>query len=273
MEKIFSTLPLVFFLFFFQCTPALSQSPAPAPTPPVRAPAPPTPAPVPPTPALVPTAQVPALSGPSNIIAILLKARQYTTFIRLLKSTQVADQLNSQIDNSNQGLTVFAPTDSAFSNLKTGMLNSLTDEQKIQLIQFHVISSFFSVSKFQTASNPLKTEAGSEEQFPLNVTATGNQVNITTDMVNATVASTVYTDKQLAIYEVDKVLLPQGLFAPPPPAPAPLKPKKLPASNSPPSDDTTTPSADTSDGIHLSRHELCSISNIVLVLAVFVLSV
>ncbi|XP_022888966.1 fasciclin-like arabinogalactan protein 12 [Olea europaea var. sylvestris] len=241
MKQIFSTLPLVFFLFFFQCTPAFSQSLAPAPTPPVLAPPPPTPAPVPPPPALVPTAVVPALSGPTNINAILQKAKQYTTLIRLLKSTQIGDQINSRLDNSNQGFTIFAPTDSAFSNLKPGMLNSLTDQQKIDLILFHVLPSFFSVSQFQTASNPLRTQAGTEEQFPLNVIATGNQVNITSDMVNTTVASTVYADKQLAVYEVDKVLLPKGLFVPPPPAPAPLKPKKLPASNSSDADDITTP--------------------------------
>ncbi|CAA2953295.1 fasciclin-like arabinogalactan protein 11 [Olea europaea var. sylvestris] len=269
MKQIFSTFPLVFFLFFFHCPPALSQSPAPAPTPPVRAPAPPTPAPVPPPPALVPTALVPVLPGPTNINAILGKAKQYTTFIRLLKSTQVDDQLNSQLDNSNQGLTIFAPTDSAFNNLKQGMLNSLTDQQKILLIQFHILPSFFSVPKLQTASNPLRTQVGNDEQFPLDITASGNQVNITTDMVNATVVSTVYTDKQLAVYEVDKVLLPHGLFASPTPAPAPLKPKKLPASKPPPSDDDTTP-VKTSDGIHLSQQTLRSISSIVLVLAAFV---
>ncbi|CAI9762066.1 unnamed protein product [Fraxinus pennsylvanica] len=240
MKHLFSTFPLVFFfLFFLQCTPALSQSPAPAPSPPAPVPVTPLPAPVPPPPAPVPPALVPVLPGPTNIIAILGKAKQYTSFIRLLKTTQLADQLNSQLDNSNQGFTIFAPTDVAFSNLKQGMLNSLTDQQKIQLIQFHVLPSFFSVSQFQTASNPLRTQVGNDEQFPLNVTTTGNQVNITTDTVNATVAT-----------------------------PAPLKPKKLPASNPPPSDDTTP--VKTSDGIHLSQHALRSISSIVLVLAAFV---
>ncbi|KAL2487462.1 Fasciclin-like arabinogalactan protein 11 [Abeliophyllum distichum] len=244
MKQIISTFPLVFFfLFFIYCTPTFSQSPAQAPAPP----------------------------GPTNVTAILEKASQYTTFIRLLKTTQVADQLNTQLNNSNQGLTIFAPADNAFTNLKPGTLNSLTDQQKIELIQYHVLPSFFSVSQFQTASNPLRTQAGgSDGQFPLNITTTGNQVNITTGMVNATVANTVYTDDQLAVYQVDQVLLSHGLFTPPPPAPAPSKHKKHPSSDSPSGSDDTT-HVDSSGGICLSQHALRAMSSIILVLAAFCL--
>ncbi|KAL4326793.1 hypothetical protein AHAS_Ahas13G0035600 [Arachis hypogaea] len=50
---------------------------------------------------------------------------------------------------------------------------------------------------------------------------------MTTGIVNATVGGTVYTDRQLAVYQVDKVLLPRDFFEakPPAPAPAPLKAK------------------------------------------------
>nr|GMD71228.1 fasciclin-like arabinogalactan protein 11 [Ipomoea batatas] len=155
----------------------------------------------------------PAPSGPTNITKILEKAGQFTTFMRLLKITQVSDQINNQLNNSNQGLTVFAPTDNAFSGLKAGTLNSLTDQEKVELVQFHVLSSFFSMSQFQTASNPLKTQAGdSAGSFPLNVTTAGNQVNVSTGVVDSTVANTVYTDGQLAVYQVDKVLLPISLI-------------------------------------------------------------
>ncbi|KAK3033707.1 hypothetical protein RJ639_034482 [Escallonia herrerae] len=199
MKQLLSSVSLLV-IIFLSCTTAMAQSPA----------------------------QAPAPSGPDNVTGILEKAGQYTTFIRLLKSTQVGDQINTQLNNSNQGLTIFAPTDNAFSNLKSGTLNSLSDQQKVQLIQFHVIPSFLSASQFQTASNPLRTQAGggSNAQFPLNVTTSGNQVNITTGIVNATVANTVYTDNQLAVYQVDQVLLPLDFFVTPAPAPAPSKPKK-----------------------------------------------
>lgn len=177
-----------------------------------------------------------------------------------MKGTQVADQINTQLNNSNQGLTVFAPTDNAFSTLKAGTLNSLTDQQKVQLIQFHVVPNFLSISQFQTVSNPLRTQAGNSNngEFPLNVTTSGNQVNVSTGIVDATVANTVYTDNQLAVYQVDKVLLPLDIFAPPSPAeaPAPAKSKKkasADAADSPSSDDA---SLDSSDAVSLMRRAM-----------------
>ncbi|XP_054802818.1 fasciclin-like arabinogalactan protein 11 [Prosopis cineraria] len=207
------------------------------------------------------SAQTPALApapaGPTNITKILEKAGQFTTFIKILKATQVADTINNQLNNSNQGLTIFAPTDNAFTNLKPGTLNSINSQEQLQLVQFHVLSSLYTMSQFQTASNPLRTQAGNSDkgEFPLNVTTSGNQVNITTGVVNATVANTIYTDKQFAVYQVDQVLLPLALFGPPPtaaPAPAPTKPEKnVRASDAPSGSSDTT--VDTSDAVGLDR--------------------
>ncbi|KAL1223119.1 Fasciclin-like arabinogalactan protein 11 [Cardamine amara subsp. amara] len=172
-------------------------------------------------------APAPTPSGPTNITAILEKAGQYTTFIRLLKSTQASDQINTQLNSSSSnGLTVFAPTDNAFNSLKSGTLNSLSDQQKVQLVQFHVLPNLLTMPQFQTVSNPLRTQAGDGQngKFPLNITSSGNQVNITTGVVSATVANSVYSDKQLAIYQVDQVLLPLAMFgSSSAPAPAPEK--------------------------------------------------
>ncbi|CAN4100893.1 unnamed protein product [Withania somnifera] len=166
------------------------------------------------------SAPAPAPSGPANITKILEKAGQFTTFIRLLKTTQAGDQINTQLNNSKQGMTVFAPTDNAFSSLTAGTLNTLSPQQQVQLVQFHVLPTFISMSQFQTVSNPLRTQAGdtSPGDFPLNVTTSGNQVNVSTGVVDATVANTVYTD----------VLQPMSIFASPSPdtAPAPA-PEKL----------------------------------------------
>ncbi|KAH6814058.1 FASCICLIN-like arabinogalactan-protein 11 [Perilla frutescens var. frutescens] len=184
-------------LFLLHCTTTLAQTPAPAP------------------------------AGPTNITQILEKAGQFTTLIRLFKITQVGDQINTQLNNSNQGLTVFAPTDNAFSTLPAGTLNSLSDQQKVSLVQFHIIPTFLTTTQFQTVSNPLRTQAGDSANgaFPLNVTTAGNQVNITTGVNDATVANTIYTDNQLAVYQVDKVLLPLSIFGSPSPAAAPEAPK------------------------------------------------
>ena len=110
-----------------------------------------------------------ASSSPADIVAILRKARKFSTFIGLLKSTQMDAEINSELKKkSNAGFTIFAPTDSAFSDLKTGTLNSFTDNQKAALTKFHIINSFLTISQFQTlwhgmnctVSNPLCTNYG-----------------------------------------------------------------------------------------------------------------
>lgn len=175
-------------------------------------------------------APAPGPPGPTNVTKVLEKAGQFTLFIRLLKATSVADQIDHQLNDTNNGMTLFAPTDNAFSSLSSGTLNSLNDQEKVALIQFHVIPTYVSLSQFQTVSNPLRTNAGDSSRFeyPLNVTTFGNSVNISSGITNTSVSGTVYTDGQLAVYQVDKVLLPWDLFGakPPAPAPAPEKPKK-----------------------------------------------
>ncbi|CBI32722.3 unnamed protein product, partial [Vitis vinifera] len=193
--------PVLLLILFLQCTRTSGQSSAPAPAP----------------------------AGPTNITAILEKAGQYTTFIRLLKSTQMDDRINIQLNNSNQGLTIFAPTDNAFSNLKAGTLNSFTDQQKAQLVQFHVVNS---------------------GDFSLNITTSGNQVNMTSGLTNTSVANTVYTDGQLAVYQIDQVLLPMGVVRPSAPPPETPKPKKAASPSDAPSDSTPA-SVDSSDATRL----------------------
>ncbi|PON80388.1 FAS1 domain containing protein [Trema orientale] len=213
----------------------LAQTPAKTPTKPA------VPAPVQPpaqsitpvqAPSEVPLVQAPprkAKPEPTNVTKILDKAGGFSVFIRILRSTQVINQIENQLNVSNS-LTIFAPTNGAFSGLKAGTLNSLSTEQKVQLVQYHILPSFVSLSNFQTLSNPVRTQASNTDEYPLNITTQGNWVNISTGLVNTSVSGTVYADSQLAIYKVDRVLLPLGIFAPRPKAPAPApalaKPKK-----------------------------------------------
>ncbi|KAI4368783.1 hypothetical protein MLD38_017298 [Melastoma candidum] len=176
-------------------------------------------------------AAAPAPAGPDNITKILEKAGQFNVLIKLLKTTSVGNQINSQLNDSNNGLTLFAPTDNAFGSLKAGTLNSLSQEQQDELVQFHVIPMVLSASQFQTVSNPLRTQAGGSGtyEFPMNLETSGNSVNISTGVNNATLGNAIFSDNQLAVYPVDQVLLPMNIFGPKPPAPAPSpvkKPKK-----------------------------------------------
>jgi uncharacterized surface protein with fasciclin (FAS1) repeats len=240
-------------VFLSLCSTTFGQ-PAQAPTQPANAPAQP--------------ANIPVPRGTPDVTKILQKAGGFTILIRLLKTTAVADQIKGQLSNSDTGFTLFAPTDSAFSDLKSGTLNSLNNEEKIRLMQFHTLPKFYSLENFQTVTNPVRTQAGDTNpgDYPLNVTTAGSQVNISTGLVNATVSGTIFSAKQLAVYRVDKVLLPLDIFvpkAPPAPAPAPLpvKPKaKKKAAASPKSTTTTTTTTPTptlvvdSGALGLTKH-------------------
>ncbi|XAR69077.1 hypothetical protein NMG60_11000536 [Bertholletia excelsa] len=212
MSKQFLT-PLSLLVIFLSGTVALAQSPAQAPE-------------------ASPPSRPPAIhkSGSTNITAILENAHHFTTFIRILQSTQIDNVINDRLNDSSHGLTIFAPNDNAFGNLRAGTLNSYDNNRKIELIRFHMISSFLPIpSGFQTASNPISTEAGSTAKYPLNVTTTGNTV--------------------------DQVLFPLYFFqshspapAPAPAlvlAPAPAKPAKKSAPISPSSLGSTAGSTDT----------------------------
>jgi uncharacterized surface protein with fasciclin (FAS1) repeats len=171
-----------------------------------------------PSPAATPT-------GPPNVTAVLEKGGQYTTFIRLMKSTQQDTQLNSQLNNSfnGNGYTVFAPTDNAFNSLKPGTLNSLTQQQQVSLVQGHVLPQFYTFDSFETASNPVRTQAsGRDGPYTLDITAnTQNQLNVSTGVVDVAVNNALSVVKPLAVYTVEKVLLPLELFGAKAPAAAP----------------------------------------------------
>ncbi|CAN1249617.1 Fasciclin-like arabinogalactan protein 12 [Linum perenne] len=207
-------------------------------------------------------AAAPAPPGPVNITKVLEKAGQFSVFIRLLRATREDLTLNGQLNNSNNAVTIFAPSDSAFTSLKSGTLNSLNDQEKSELIQFHIIPMYLSSSTFQTVSNPVTTQAGTGDRLALNVTTSvtsyPNSIVISTGLTNTSLSGNVYSDNQLAVYKVDKVLLPMDVFAPKPPAPAPApaaleKPKNK---KSPPAEEQDSPpvvQAVTSGGIWVEK--------------------
>ncbi|KAK7272397.1 hypothetical protein RJT34_28966 [Clitoria ternatea] len=167
-------------------------------------------------------APAPSPSGNLNLTGILDKAGQYNTLIRLLKDTQQLTQIQSQLKSNSQGATLFAPTDNAFQNLKPGAINDLTDEQKVQLILYHVAPKYYSLSDFLTVSNPVRTQAsGSEGSWGLNFTGQGNQVNVSSGVVETPINNALRQQFPLAVYQVDKVLLPLELFGARSPSSAP----------------------------------------------------
>ncbi|KAL9296729.1 hypothetical protein ACSQ67_022625 [Phaseolus vulgaris] len=128
-----------------------------------------------------------------DIVGILRQGKSFNILIRLMKTTQLINQLNAQLlTTKSGGITILAPDDSSFSELKAGFLNSLSDGQKLELLQFHVLSDYVSRSNFDTLTNPVRTLAGAKPgKVELNVISYGGSVNISTGEVNTTITGIV----------------------------------------------------------------------------------
>ncbi|KAJ4901706.1 Fasciclin-like arabinogalactan protein 13 [Raphanus sativus] len=178
-----------------------------------------------------PAAPAPGPAGPINITAILEKGGQFTTFIHLLNTTQVGNQINIQANSSSEGMTVFAPTDNAFQNLKPGTLNKLSYDDQVKLILYHVSPKFYTLDDLLSVSNPVRTQASGRDGavYGLNFTSQGNQVNVSTGVVETRVSNELRKERPLAVYVVDMVLLPEEMFGENKVSPAAPGPK----SNSP----------------------------------------
>ncbi|XP_022969246.1 fasciclin-like arabinogalactan protein 13 [Cucurbita maxima] len=189
--------------------------------------------------------------APINITGILAEGGQFSTFLRLLGESNLISQLENQLDNSHEGMTILAPSDNGFNALKSGTLNSLNDQQKSQLLLFHVLSKFFTVTDLQTVSNPMRTLAG---DWGLNFTGqpNSNQVNVSTGVVTVEINNKLREKSPLGVYVVDQVLLPDALFGkhagvPPPRAPGP-RADNSPDEGNPPESDAANPPSDETDG-------------------------
>lgn len=201
-----------------------------------------------------PSGSAAAATGPVNITGILEKAGQFNTFMSFLGRTQVGNQINNQVNNSHDGMTVLAPTDNAFQNLPTGTLNRLNDQQQVQLVLFHVLPKFYSIDNLQTVSNPVRTQASGQDGGVFGLNFTGqpnqNQVNVTSGPVNTTIYNAIRKDFPLAVYQVDKVLLPQEFFqtkSSSPPSSNATNGDSSDTNGKPPSDKATSPSPSPSD--------------------------
>ncbi|KAM3697056.1 hypothetical protein ACB098_06G085400 [Castanea mollissima] len=170
-----------------------------------------------------------------NLTDLLTVAGPFQTFLNYLQSTKVIDTFQNQANNTQEGVTIFVPTNSAFSSLKKPSLSNLTQDQLKSLILFHGLPHFYSLADFKnlTQLSPVPTFAGG--QYTLNFTDASGVARISSGWSNTKVSSSVHSTDPVAIYQVDKVLLPEAIFGtdiPPTPAPAP-SPDIAPAADTP----------------------------------------
>lgn len=200
-------------------TPALAQKgspPAPVSLPPAPAPAPA------PAPRYVDLAELLSVAGP------------FHTFLSYLERTNVIETFQGQANDTKVGITVFVPKDSAFSALKKSTFSNLTSDQLKKLLLYHALPRFYSLAEFKNLSslNPVDTFAGSP--YTLNLTDDMGTIYVQSMWSRPKIASSVYATRPVAVYALNKVLLPMQLFSKDPPlAPVPAPAPEPGASDAP----------------------------------------
>lgn len=155
----------------------------------------------------------------TNITSVLIK-HGCKIFAGLISSTGVLKSYEEAIQG---GLTVFAPTDAAFTGVTNKMLNKLSSEDKVSVLEFHALTIYSPLGTLKTTNGPIATMASTGAgKYVLTVTSSGDTVMLNTGINKATVSSPLLDDQPLALFSVDKVLKPKELFvAAPAPAPTP----------------------------------------------------
>ncbi|EMS54879.1 hypothetical protein TRIUR3_27209 [Triticum urartu] len=90
-------------------------------------------------------------------------------------------QINAQLTDSYNGLTIFAPTDAAFDGLKAGTFNTLSSQEQIQMVLYCVLPRFYSLSMLGTLNGKVSTQAsGHSGPYTYKIKPSGNNVNVST---------------------------------------------------------------------------------------------
>lgn len=174
-----------------------------------------------------------------NVTDVLVKAMNFNFLVSLMEASGVVSEFDSE--EAGAGITIFAPSDDAFSALKPDTLQGLTAEKKAVILKYHVLLSYYPLGSLQTIVNPvqptLATQAMGAGSYTLNITRMDGMVAVNTGIVQAPVTQTVFDQKPLSIFGVPKVLLPIEIFGTkspaPSPAPSPASAPDFPVSPSP----------------------------------------
>lgn len=173
------------------------------------------------------TAPAPAPTPPwVNVTQVLAQAGDYSTFVNLMIETKVDEVFQRNANQTDTGITIFAPTNEAFTTkLATRLLKNLTEQQKVSLVEYHALNSWVSLGSLQLADENQTTTVATYNngggKYQLNLTDELGMVQILSGWQIANLTSTLYSQKPVSIFAINEVLLPDDIFGLPSPAPAP----------------------------------------------------
>lgn len=158
--------------------------------------------------------------GPSQMnLTSLMSAKGCKVFAETLLASPAEKTFEDNVDG---GVTIFCPRDDAMKKFLPKFKN-LTAEGKQSLLEYHGIPIYQSISNLKSNNGDMNTLAtDGAKKYAVVIQNDGEDVTIKTKIVTAKITATVVDKLPLAIYSLDKVLLPEELFkASPTPAPAP----------------------------------------------------
>ncbi|XP_042479276.1 fasciclin-like arabinogalactan protein 1 [Macadamia integrifolia] len=179
---------------------------------------------------ILPSAQAEAPTpGPSQLNLTALMSKKGCKMFADLLTTSGA--ISTFEDSVNGGLSIFCPTDGVLKGFMPKYKN-LTSSAQTSLLLYHGVPVYQSMAMLKSNNGVMNTLAtDGANKYDFDVQNNGEEVTLKTKIVTAKITGTVLDEQPVAIYTVDKVLMPKELFkgAPTPaPAPAPVADAKAP---------------------------------------------
>ncbi|KAH6796042.1 hypothetical protein C2S51_037028 [Perilla frutescens var. frutescens] len=156
-----------------------------------------------------PEAEAPVAAPTDLNLTSLLAKQGCKSFSDLLTAEGAADALAQSVEG---GLSIFCPSDAALKSFAPSYKN-LTAAGKTSLLLYHAVPEYNSLGMLRSSNglvNTLATEGA--KKFDFTVQNDGDDVKLETKVVTATIKGTLIDEDPLAVYKIDRVLLPTELF-------------------------------------------------------------
>ncbi|XP_062227405.1 fasciclin-like arabinogalactan protein 7 [Phragmites australis] len=156
----------------------------------------------------------------ANLTEILTLDGPFRTFLTHLQQTNLVEVFQKQAYWTDQGITILVPVDRAFAAIKPSVLSGLSKHQLKNLMLYHSLAKRYELAEFEglSRSNPVTTLAGG--LYTVNVTYDGGTIHVRSRWTDAKIIGSVSVAAPMAVYELDRVLLPDSLFRAQPPVAA-----------------------------------------------------
>ncbi|KAL6845812.1 hypothetical protein ACP4OV_024387 [Aristida adscensionis] len=152
----------------------------------------------------------------ANLTEILTLDGPFRTFLTYLQQASLVEVLQNQAYLTDHGITIFVPVDKAFAAVKPSV-SGLTNQQLKDLMMYHSLARRYELAEFEalSRSNPVATLAGGA--YTVDVAYDAGVIRVRSRWADAKVVGSVSVAAPVAVYELDRVLLPDALFSAQPP--------------------------------------------------------